>query len=241
MSQWNSITKDTPNERKELAINIDEKDGYASIIMDQYKLINGTTQNGQYDIWMGLLDQTEIVTDNYESSVQNSTTFQILQSLKNETPEINIASIRESASVTCVLLVQNKCDPLVAPCLFDLNQDPCESNNIALSKPHKLAELLQRLDELQRDMLPRGNKPLDPFSNPMYHNNTWEWWIDTTEDDWNMLVQVQKQIKIEIDSARQSTDFHHWITTAILIALTGLCIISYLIVSAIRRNRNRRK
>lgn len=245
INQWNSISKAMPSTRKELPINIDEKIGYAAIIVDKYKLINGTTDNGQYDQWMGLLDKTEIVTGDYESMIRNSNSFQILQSMiKNETAVINIASMRESATLTCSLVMQNECNPLVSPCLFDLNQDPCESNNIARSSPHRLDELLQRLNELQRDMIPMGNKPLDPFSNPLYHNDTWGWWMNTTESDWHTLAQAQKQIKVEVDLVRRPFDFHqwqHWITTAILILLTGVGIISYFIVSAIRRNRKCRK
>lgn len=244
MSQWSSISQDTPSSRKELAINIDEKIGYATIIVDQYKLINGTTNNGQYDQWMGLLDKTEVIIGDYESLVQNSSTFKILQSLiKNDAAAINITSIRDSSTLSCDILSLNECDPIVAPCLFDLSQDQCERNNIASVSPQKLAELIKRLDELQRCMVPMGNKPLDPFSNPSYHNNTWGWWMNTTANDWFILAEAQKQIKIEVDLVRHSFVFHqlHWITTAILILLTGLCIISYFLVSTIRGIRYRRK
>lgn len=244
MSQWSSISQDTASNRKELAINIDEKIGYATIIVDQYKLINGTTNNGQYDQWMGLLDKTEVITGDYESLIQNSSTFKILQSLiKNDTSAINITSIRDSSTLSCDIHSQNECDPIAAPCLFDLNQDQCERNNIASVSPQKLAELIKRLNELQRYMVPMGNKPLDPFSNPSYHNNTWGWWTNTTANDWYILAEVQKQIKIEVDLVRHSFVFHqlHWITTAILILLTGLCIISYFLVSTIRGIQYRKK
>lgn len=242
INQWQEISEgNAQNSRNELAINIDEKYGYASIIMDNYKLVNGTVSNGQFDTWMGLLDQSELAKDDYEFFIQNSVTFQALQSL-NYSYDIDISSIRESSVVTCPLLLQNTCDPLVAPCLFDLNQDPCESNNIAFRKPYKLIEMLQRLDKYQRDVVPMGNQPFDPRSDPIYHNNTWEWWIETTEEDWDTLMQVQKQIKNDIGQVRKlSSDFHHWIATAILIGLTGASIISYIIVSVVRRRKYGRK
>lgn len=240
MSQWDAISKDVPSQRRELAINIDERVGYSAIIVDQYKLVNGTLLDGKFDHWMGVLDKTEDRPNNlYQESVESCATFSILHSITKTVP--HIAAIREDSIVRCPLVAGEKCNPLVAPCLFDLSQDPCEKNNIASVAPHKLSQLLERLNEYQRKMMPMGNKPLDPISNPLYHNNTWEWWMKTTENDRQILKQVEQEIKLEIDLLRQTFGFRQWITTAILIILTGFCIILYCVCSAYRANRYRRK
>jgi arylsulfatase A-like enzyme len=50
------------------------------------------------------------------------------------------------------------------PCLFNLDNDPSERNNVAASRPQKVAELLARLDELRADYW----RPLAPTDNGKY-------------------------------------------------------------------------
>jgi hypothetical protein len=66
------------------------------------------------------------------------------------------------------------------PCLFDLGTDPCETNNLAGSRPDILLEMLGLVNKYEATLVPQINKPPDSEgSDPRKFNNTWSPWIDT--------------------------------------------------------------
>lgn len=67
------------------------------------------------------------------------------------------------------------------PCLFDLWMDPCETRNIARDQPTILVNLMRRIDEFWKNLVPQQNKPVDPRSNPANYENVWTTWLDTDE------------------------------------------------------------
>lgn len=67
-------------------------------------------------------------------------------------------------SVTCPAppAVDN-CEPAVSPCLFDVEVDPCEHNNIAADHPIAVKALRAKLDELALSRKPDlANLPAIP-------------------------------------------------------------------------------
>lgn len=54
--------------------------------------------------------------------------------------------IRDQSKVKC-LGVKTACNLMVAPCLYDINNDPCEESNLAPLLPEKLAELTARFNQ----------------------------------------------------------------------------------------------
>ena len=75
------------------------------------------------------------------------------------------------------------CDPSSAPCLFDLDRDPCEYNNLASVMPEKVVELLQRLSEYNGTAVPTQDYPEDPRGLPIYHCGTFGPWIHLSEEE----------------------------------------------------------
>ena len=75
------------------------------------------------------------------------------------------------------------CDPSSAPCLFDLDKDPCEYNNLASVMPEKVVELLQRLSEYNATAVPTQDYPEDPEGLPIYHCGTFGPWIHLSEEE----------------------------------------------------------
>jgi len=69
------------------------------------------------------------------------------------------------------------CDPRVAPCLFNIAQDPCEYHNIAQQHSGLVVQMLTRLLQYEDTMVPPLNKDVDPAGNPKYHNGTWVPWV----------------------------------------------------------------
>lgn len=75
-----------------------------------------------------------------------------------------------------------KCLPLDGPCLFDVENDPCEYDNLADKLPQVVLELLDLLNEYNRTAIPplNGNELVtnDPNANPKYWNCTINNWTD---------------------------------------------------------------
>lgn len=71
------------------------------------------------------------------------------------------------------------CKPLKEPCLFDIENDPCELNNVAQTYPSILEALLKELDKYKQSALPPSNTPLDPKGDPAHWNYVWTNFGDT--------------------------------------------------------------
>ncbi|KAL3205731.1 hypothetical protein MRX96_040674 [Rhipicephalus microplus] len=61
---------------------------------------------------------------------------------------------------------KSECKPLEKPCLFDIERDPCEIDNIADDYPHVLRSLENRLQQHKKTMVPPLNKPPTRRSDP---------------------------------------------------------------------------
>lgn len=95
--------------------------------------------------------------------------------------EIDANSIRASSIVSCNVRsheVHEECNPLRAPCLFDIVADPCERRNLAAKRSGVVTLMEDAVDRFRRTALPPRNRPSDRRSNPAYFNNTWTWWYD---------------------------------------------------------------
>jgi hypothetical protein len=101
--------------------------------------------------------------------------------------EIAVTSLRQQAEVHCTqkkgVSLSNTssdtvCQPREAPCLFNINDDPCETINLAHARPAVLHSLEESLERYKKTMMKPLNVPGDPMSNPIYWNNTWVNWKD---------------------------------------------------------------
>lgn len=75
------------------------------------------------------------------------------------------------------------CQPTKSPCLFDVEKDPCEYNNLASQMPGALEEMMTRLKEYNATAVPPRYKPADPLGLPIYHQGAWVPWINLTLTD----------------------------------------------------------
>lgn len=71
-----------------------------------------------------------------------------------------------------------QCTPKDGPCLFNIEEDPCEYTNLVHEHEDVLNMLLQLLEKYKATMVPIRNKPYDFSANPKYHNGLWTAWCD---------------------------------------------------------------
>jgi hypothetical protein len=97
--------------------------------------------------------------------------------------EEEMLQLRAKSTLNCTVQADaTPCDPMISskPCLFDLETDPCERNNLADSYPEVLLEMLDLVNKYEATLVPQINKPADvEGSDPRKFNNTWSPWIDT--------------------------------------------------------------
>lgn len=68
-------------------------------------------------------------------------------------------------------------------CLFDLDNDPCETKNLVNNVETKsfVTQLNIKLEQFWNEIVPAKKIPTDLLSNPEYCNNTWFTWLDGLE------------------------------------------------------------
>ncbi|XP_055316309.1 arylsulfatase I isoform X3 [Sitodiplosis mosellana] len=195
-NMWSSLSEDTKSNRTEILHNIDDIYGSASLTVGEWKVHKGTNYNGAWDQWYGPAGIRSTTAYN-ANAVSNCPAGQALNQL-NLLPTVqHMRKMRTDATVDC-LKNQNSvsiCRPLEKPCLFNVNLDPCEQNNLAdesfiysafiLSRkrhPEILNSLLERLNAYNETALLPANLPLDPNGDPRFFDNTWTNFGDFSKD-----------------------------------------------------------
>ncbi|XP_065359586.1 arylsulfatase B [Calliphora vicina] len=162
---------------REIVHMLDDIYQVKSFMKGQFKYINGTTIEGQYD--HVLLHRNPNITDprevNYVKVVQNSLAGKSLTKYAEKPlTELQIKSLRTQAQIKCGQL-GSTCEPLKEECLFNIWQDPCEQNNLAgkVEYKEKLIEMRNRVEELgQTAIKPRiGGSVIE--NDPSRHDCTW--------------------------------------------------------------------
>ncbi|XP_075535413.1 arylsulfatase B-like isoform X2 [Dermacentor variabilis] len=176
--------------RNELLINIDPISNNSAIIHGRYKLVIGTSLNGQSDRWIhpaGCQDPDGNSADKAMDACRASVVVRVLRSRGDWSPICGEPTkpmpegAHYSAPLDCGsrnVEVHTHCDSEAAPCLFDLVEDPCEYNNVADEMPEVVQRLLSRLDHYEETAVPPGNQEPDELANPALHSNVWVSWQD---------------------------------------------------------------
>lgn len=127
---WQALSENLDSNRTEILHNIDDILGNSAITVGSWKLVQGTSYNGQWDDWYGPSGRS----GQYNVSLVNSSPAQIaLETLSMATNDSLIEELRQEATLSCTKLgsASRDCHPLEAPCLFNVLLDPCEKRNVA--------------------------------------------------------------------------------------------------------------
>lgn len=129
---WQALSEDTKSDRTEVLHNIDDIYGSASLTVGEWKIHKGTNYNGAWDSWYGPAGIRTATSYNVNAVIQ-SPAGQALNRMNLLPSATNIRKIRIEATVNCTKnqTSESICRPLEKPCLFNVDEDPCEQNNLA--------------------------------------------------------------------------------------------------------------
>ncbi|XP_037956728.1 arylsulfatase B-like, partial [Teleopsis dalmanni] len=186
LDMWNALNlREEPQPRAFLHV-LDDIYGYSSYMRDGYKYINGSSFNGAYDGWLGdiAFDEEDPSAPYYVQEVLSSEVQDIIGG-RNLTIA-HIEAMRSQATHRCPQRSEDfnqtlyRCEPLKAPCLFNIDNDPCERYNLAQLEPEKLQELADDIEAYRLTAVPSARRAIrDVRCNPANFNGTWEWWGNT--------------------------------------------------------------
>lgn len=170
--------------RNEIVMTLDPIFGFSGIISDKWKFVNGTSLNGDFDGYLGKIQNFLIPPETYANSVLTSRVAKAIAAAKcngqQKLTAEKITRMRTKLKVSCdeednpII----SCNPLKSPCLFNIIDDPCERKNLADFYPATLKKLNQRMIDLVIKSAPvRRTFIFDPLSDPAKHEGTWTWWV----------------------------------------------------------------
>lgn len=163
---------------REILHILDDEWSVSSVMLGQWKYVNGTTSAGSVDnvLTFREWDELDPRASRYVVEVRNSPASKALARYDlQRLTQSRVNAISRSASVRCGDM-QRGCNALLEECLYDLSLDPCENNNLAYSKRHSevLKSLRERVNQLRASALKPGNRPGVWNSNPTLHDCTWD-------------------------------------------------------------------
>ncbi|XP_055333769.1 arylsulfatase B-like isoform X2 [Paramacrobiotus metropolitanus] len=153
-NMWPTLSHNFPSPRSEILLNIDRQRGLYGLRVRNYKLIKGSTFAGLWDRWYGSKGTFDADTDN----------------------DVKIHSARIICQPPTDPSVTQSCRPSSGPCLFDLDEDPCEYRNIAAEQPAVLQRMMKRLAEYNETVVRPRNRPMDQQARPRFHGGVWTTW-----------------------------------------------------------------
>ncbi|GAU91883.1 hypothetical protein RvY_04058 [Ramazzottius varieornatus] len=149
IDMWSSLSNGGPSPRKEVLLNIDHERGIYALRRGQYKLILGTTYNGDWDGWYPP-----------EGETSRTRTEERATTICGPVPKVRATS----------------CQPMRSACLFNVEKDPCEHTNLADDKPEVVQRLMNRLKAVNATVMPPRNVPADPQGSPRLYGYAWSPW-----------------------------------------------------------------
>ncbi|KAK5638661.1 hypothetical protein RI129_012956 [Pyrocoelia pectoralis] len=179
VSQWGAITQGDESSRSSVLLDIDDFHPHSSLIgyRGRYKLINDSVINefGQD----GYYGKDTSPTKNPPYDVDLVLASPTNKAINKRLTKKKILTIRKKLTIQCTHkgTRPKPCDKN-GLCLFDLVNDPCETENVAKKYPHIITDLSKQLLSYWKILKPQDKHFTDTKSNPIYYNNTWSTWME---------------------------------------------------------------
>ncbi|KAJ8680583.1 hypothetical protein QAD02_016370 [Eretmocerus hayati] len=175
VNQWPTLVNGQESPRKSVLLNIDEVRHAESAVIGHHKLIRGTeVDNNDYYGTNG--NDASYPRYRVESALSSPTGSVIKQLPNFKFPSTSEAmGMRRKSAIKCHPHTNHpKC--IISHCLFDIENDPCETQDLSGKHPEVVESLQSFIHDYRLVMMKQTNAPHDPCSNPKYFNGTWMPW-----------------------------------------------------------------
>ncbi|XP_072026941.1 arylsulfatase J-like isoform X2 [Amphiura filiformis] len=155
---WDTLSKGVASPRTEILHNIDPIFNFSALRSGDYKIVIGRNNAGSGWYFPEGVDKDESV------SVRKFG--------------------REREMVYCPpkpVNASTNCNSTIAPCLFNIRNDPCEFYNIAPWNQDLVKELQARVQAWNATAVTPANQPIDPKADPKLHGGYWVPWVNLTQ------------------------------------------------------------
>ncbi|XP_075724130.1 arylsulfatase J [Rhipicephalus microplus] len=173
---WESLSEDALSPRSDFVYNIDPLSGYSAIRKDNFKIIVGPLPEQRTAIPGGQRPQHDL-----NELAEQSYSGEALKAFYGSTKLEFSPDWRVNATLTCpeeLLCDDERLQSSDNVYLFNLEEDPCECNNLASTHKELLESLNRTLEFYRAQTIAPLNEDVDPDSYPYLHNGTWAPWLD---------------------------------------------------------------
>ncbi|KAH6938242.1 hypothetical protein HPB50_008159 [Hyalomma asiaticum] len=177
---WQSLSQDEPSPRSEVLYNIDPLRGIAALRKDDFKIVVGTLPGGKFE-QRNQIPGGDRPQQDLGELVERSQVAEVLRSFYGSGKLEFTSDWWVNATITCPDESSCKYERFKSPddvYLFDLENDPCECNNLASTHKELLESLNRTLESYRAQAVDPLNTAADPSSYPDFHNGTWAPWLD---------------------------------------------------------------
>ncbi|XP_043275094.1 arylsulfatase B-like [Venturia canescens] len=193
VNHWPHFSKGKSSPRESLLLNIDELAPTEGAIHRRFKLVRGSYKQGYYDQYYGESGRNRDVPEyNYTTVHRSAVASSISAHIQGPmTQPSQMSHLRDQASVICRRSMRNvfsTCNE--TECLFDIVNDPCETNNIAKQYPKIVNFLDLYLEKYGNVLVKQPRLPIDWLADPRRRNNTWQPWLNSGYYEYNGATAI---------------------------------------------------
>ncbi|KAL3223824.1 hypothetical protein MRX96_027132 [Rhipicephalus microplus] len=175
---WRALSEGTECPRKEILHNVDPNNRAMALRVGRYKLVvqapkNDTKLKNNRHPMKGMDNPLDDLTRLRARSRSAKVFKSLFGTLRFETDK----NWTQEATVKCSPEASIK-PPEKGPYLFDIEQDPCESRNLAASHKRVLRVLYKKLSGYMSRMVASRARPADPRAYPENFGGVWSPWLD---------------------------------------------------------------
>lgn len=195
---WDYISAENPSLNFELWHNLDNVKGFGALRRGDLKYLywrnpsifnlaenfeNNNERNSSYNISAVTSSEaaiaiTALLTYKQIKEKHNEGSFTTMATLSEEL----ILSLRLSPS-TIQNVSQHPCLPTSNSCLFNITEDPSETNDLSAQMPIEVARFKKDIEWILRSAVVSRSRIRDPEGDPSKHNGTWTNWQDSEEEN----------------------------------------------------------
>lgn len=138
---------------------------------------------GDWNYWHGESGDTSGNVSALIPRIISSDAGQALKHSGFHLDEAKLLGLQSEAQILCNRHQDDvfPCDPSEAPCLFHVEDDPCELWNVAGREPYQVQRLVEMISQLNKTALPSMNRLRHPEGFPRHWGNIWTTWEDNID------------------------------------------------------------